>query len=527
MTVDQPLDPHAEPYPYVPGGWELPPEESLPGAAPEPARRQRWHFAPRSLTGRLVGGVVLLVVFIVFMTALATYFALKAFLYERIDDQLQPVAHSNVASFASCISGNRCVFATSGPGGLHSAQSQWFEVTDLSGNRLLPTSDDPLGYFRIIRLNADQSASLSASPGLHTVQTTDGYTLRVSVTLVKTSEGTFSVITGLSTGDVQRTLHNMLDALMAIGASAVLLAFVATSYGVRLSLRRLYMVTGTAREVAAELSPEGAGLDRRVPVDEPETEVGQLAVSVNTLLSAVETQFAARVASEDRMRQFLADASHELRTPLTSIKGYAELARMQENSGEPADYAGSLQRIENEGNRMSRLVEDLLTLARADQAKIEEAAAGWTVVDLTDLAWDAVEGARAVYPDRQISVSGPVGSLTYGDHDALLRIIRNLVTNAAVHTRAGGPIQVSVSREGPDEVIRVADAGPGLPPEEAAHVFERFWRADKSRARARGGSGLGLSIVASIVQAHGGSVRFDSSVETGSTVTVRLPAASQ
>jgi two-component system OmpR family sensor kinase len=292
---------------------------------------------------------------------------------------------------------------------------------------------------------------------------------------------------------------------------------------VRLSLRNLYRVTRTAREVAAELSPEGAGLDRRVPVSEPDSEVGQLAESMNTLLSAVETQFAARLDSERRMRQFLADASHELRTPLTSIRGYAELARMQRALGPDGvgTDADNLDRIESEGTRMSRLVEDLLTLARGDQGAVPEV----MPVDVDDLLDEIVAGSRAAFPEREFRCSSAGGLSVLGDHDQLLRAVRNLVTNAATHTAADGPIEVRAAAAGPGVVIEVSDAGPGLPPEEAAHVFERFWRADKARTRARGGSGLGLAIVASIVQAHRGTVQFQSTVQGGSTVSVWLPAA--
>jgi two-component system, OmpR family, sensor kinase len=262
-----------------------------------------------------------------------------------------------------------------------------------------------------------------------------------------------------------------------------------------------------------------------VPAGEPDTEVGQLAESMNTLLAAVEEQFAARVASEQRMRQFLADASHELRTPLTSIRGYAELARMQQAGGVETDYPGSLRRIESEGTRMSRLVDDLLTLARNDHPDGADGSTPREPVDVADLVHDAVDGARAGYPDRPITVSAAAGLTVIGDHDALLRVVRNLVTNAAVHTRDGGPVAVTAARDGEDVLVQVRDSGPGLPPEETAHVFERFWRADKARSRASGGSGLGLAIVASIVAAHGGTVSFASSVEAGSTVSVRLPIA--
>jgi two-component system OmpR family sensor kinase len=336
------------------------------------------------------------------------------------------------------------------------------------------------------------------------------------------------VATGLSTGEVEHTLQRLVRLEIIIGAAAVLIAFAATSWGVQRSLRNLYRVTGTAEEVAAELSPEGAGLDRRVPVVEEGTEVGRLAESVNTLLAAVETQFKARLESEQRMRQFLADASHELRTPLTSIRGYAELARMKRaaNDEKPVSGADDLDRIESEGTRMSRLVDDLLLLARGD-ADGEANLLQQAPVDLAGVLDDAVEGSRAAYPDRPIEVDVAELPAVLGDRDQLLRVIRNLITNAAVHTAPGRPILVRGFPAAYGVTVTVADGGPGLPPEQAAHVFERFWRADKARTRARGGTGLGLSIVAAVVAAHGGSVRFDSAVETGSTVTVWLPAATE
>jgi two-component system OmpR family sensor kinase len=321
----------------------------------------------------------------------------------------------------------------------------------------------------------------------------------------------------LDTSEEHQTLRQLVRLEIYIGGGALLVALFATSYGVGFSLRRLKRVTQTAQEVAAELSPDGAGLDRRVPVTEEGTEVGQLAESMNTLLAAVETQFAARLESENRMRQFLADASHELRTPLTSIRGYAELARMQRAAGNPAE--DNLGRIESEGTRMSRLVEDLLMLARRDH----EAVPRQELIDVAELIDDAVSGARAAFPDRQIELEAVPRYHVVGDPDQLVRVIRNVITNAVVHTTPGPPIRVRAVLDGPGIAIQVIDSGPGLPPDEAAHVFERFWRADKARTRVRGGSGLGLAIVASIAEAHGGAAHFESTVAGGSTVTVWLP----
>jgi two-component system OmpR family sensor kinase len=320
--------------------------------------------------------------------------------------------------------------------------------------------------------------------------------------------------------EVDHTLQRLLVLELAVGAGAVLLAAGLTSWGVRAGLRPLTRVTRTAQEVTAELSAAGSGLDRRVPGADPTTEVGKVASSVNTLLQAVETQFAARLRSEERMRQFLADASHELRTPLTSIRGYAELARLQGRATDSPD--DSMHRIEVEGTRMSRLVEDLLVLARGDQ----ESALQHEPVEVDKLLAEAAAAVSAAHPDRELSIAGSGGAVLVGDRDQLLRVLINLATNAAVHTREG-PIRLEAIRgrtpAGEAVALRVIDTGPGLPPEEAAHVFERFWRADKARSRAKGGSGLGMAIVAQIVAAHGGYVQFDSSVQAGTVVTVTLP----
>jgi two-component system OmpR family sensor kinase len=513
----EPLDPNWTP-PHDSGFWPPPPP---PGGAdvdaPQAPRRRHWRLAPHSLTGRLVAGVVTLVVLLVLATGIGTYFALRSFLLNRLDQQVAIAASGDLHRLFETGS------VTSAGPGVQAPQTVWAVAIDTSGTVLVA----PRGIgVEPMNLSArDRTNLLHRGGGPFTLHTVDGNELRVSTrtttaTALNTGQQFTAIVAiGLSTDELHRTLHRLVVLEWVIGSAAIVLAFAATAYGVRFSLRRLRTVSGTAHEVAAELSPEGAGLDRRVPVEASDTsEVGQLAESMNTLLSAVETQFAARLAHEEQMRQFLADASHELRTPLTSIRGYAELARMQREQG-GVDNAENLARIESEGTRMSRLVDDLLTLARTDQgaAPLHE----W--MDVADLLDEVVSGVRAAFPARRIDVSAPPGFGVVGDRDQLVRVFRNLVTNAAVHTRPDGPISVTATRDGNWATVRIADTGPGLPAEEAAHVFERFWRADKARTRARGGSGLGLAIVASIVQAHGGYVHFESTVERGSVVTVSLP----
>jgi two-component system, OmpR family, sensor kinase len=486
-----------------------------------PRRRRLWL---RSLTSRLVVGVVALVVVLVTAIGSGTYYFMRENLLNRFDQQLAYSAQQNAPFIERCIirgslSGSTQVqcFSNSPP----QAVREWVAVLASDGQVEGVVSG---ANVRTLKLSPAQAVSLARDPNQVTSTHFDGTDLRVTA---RASDTGLVVVTGLSTSDVDTTLGRLVSLEVIIGLAAVALAFGATSWGVRRSLRNLYQVTGTAQEVAAELSPEGAGLDRRVPVVEEGTEVGQLAESMNTLLSAVETQFAARLESEQRMRQFLADASHELRTPLTSIRGYAELARMQRaaNGETQSNSADNLDRIESEGTRMSRLVDDLLMLARGD-AEATTQTAQQEPVDIADLLDDAVAGSRAAFPDRPIDVEIAPVPFVLGDRDQLLRVVRNLINNAAVHTEAGRPIRVHGFADGGGAVVTVADGGPGLPPDEAAHVFERFWRADKARTRARGGSGLGLSIVAAIVRAHGGAVRFDSSVESGSTITLWLPAAS-
>ncbi|MGI8678429.1 MAG: sensor histidine kinase [Jatrophihabitans sp.] len=494
-------------------------DEALPGGASAgPALRQR-RRGPRSLTSKLVAGVVSLVVVLVGIVGTATYFSLKSFLDQRLDQQVELTATQNAGYFERCLrnpSPTEPKTFTCGSGPL--IRQEWVGALNPYSNEYF-TFSSTNQEIRQLDLSPSERQILEANEHSFLTVRVDGDELRVKA---QRSPGGLLVATGLSTDEVSRTLRQLVTLELVIGGAAIVVALLATTFGVRLSLRRLRRVTETAQEVAAELSPEGAGLERRVPDDEPGTEVGQLATSFNTLLAAVETQFGARLESEQRMRQFLADASHELRTPLTSIRGYAELTRMQRAAGGEDGSSDNLDRIEFEGTRMSRLVEDLLMLARGDGDSADRPMAR-ELIDVPGLLDDAASGTRAAFPARMITVDAEPGTHVIGDPDQLLRVVRNLVANAAVHTQLDRPIRVHSHAEQDGVTIQVIDGGPGLPADEAAHVFERFWRADKARTRARGGSGLGLSIVASIVRSHGGSVRFDSSVEGGSTVTVRLP----
>jgi len=238
------------------------------------------------------------------------------------------------------------------------------------------------------------------------------------------------------------------------------------------------------------------------------------------MLARIEESFAVRKTSEDKLRRFVADASHELRTPLTAIRGFAELHRQGAVSGEE-ETKQLLARIEGESIRMGSLVEDLLLLARLDQAREMEN----LPVDIAQVTKDAVASAQVAGPEHPISLIGDVDELyTLGDQHRIHQVVANLLANARTHTPVGTPITVSIAQSSDGVRIGVTDAGPGLSDEDQKRIFERFYRADSSRVRIDGeGSGLGLSIVDAVMKAHGGSVSVSSEIGKGSTFTLFFP----
>lgn len=324
-----------------------------------------------------------------------------------------------------------------------------------------------------------------------------------------------SVFVAQSLAGVDETSARLRVVFVLIGLLALLLIAFASRMVIRVGLRPLVAVEETAEKIAA------GDLSARLPDAKPDTEVGRLVTSLNAMLSRIEESFAARTASENKLRRFVADASHELRTPLTAIRGFAELHRQGAVKGEAAT-SELVGRIENESVRMGALVEDLLTLARLDQSRDLVLAP----VDLTHLVTEAAESARAAGPDHPITLDLPDESFILGDARKIHQVVANLLANARIHTPVGTPISVSIKSNDEGTSISIADAGPGLSQEDQARIFERFYRADPSRNRAREeGSGLGLSIVDSVMQAHGGKVIVTSKLGEGAIFTVFFPLA--
>jgi two-component system OmpR family sensor kinase len=243
------------------------------------------------------------------------------------------------------------------------------------------------------------------------------------------------------------------------------------------------------------------------------------------MLDRIESSFTAQQAaldekarSEDRLRRFVSDASHELRTPLTAVRGYADLYRTG-GLADPADLERAMDRIGTESRRMALLVDDLLLLARLDQGRPLRA----DRVDLSRLVRDAVTDARAVEPSRPIGGTVADGVAVIGDEDRIRQVVGNLLANVRVHTAAATPVEVALATAEGEAELRVVDHGPGIDREHGARVFDRFYRADPGRSRDRGGSGLGLSIVASITHALGGRLWHEATPGGGATFVVQLP----
>lgn len=487
------------------------------------AARAVWAATPLWL--RLVAAVLALVAVALGATGVATVTALHGYLLDQVDGQLRAAGEPVVRGLlhGAGLPPQAPVGERGGPGRFRLPSTFALAVTDESG-AVVAALESPLRAGQpgpaLPRLTPAQA--LAQHGHAMTVPATggDGQWRLLAIPLPDDS-GTLLVSTNLANVDA---ISARLTFLELITGGVVLVALAGVGYlVVRSSLRPLAEVKDTAGAIAA------GDLTRRVPEHPPRTEVGQLSSALNGMLAQIESAFrtqqaseAAARSSEERMRRFVADASHELRTPLTSIRGFAELYRQ----GAADDVARLMSRIESEADRMGLLVEDLLLLARLD-AQRELARAP---VDLVALAADAVHDARTLSPDRRVTLEVTHNGLVpvvLGDEARLRQVLGNLMTNALTHTPAGTPVTVGVGTEPGWAVLSVSDKGPGLAPEDAQRVFERFYRADSARTRSasRGGTGLGLSIVAALTAAHGGNAELDTAPGAGAVFRIRLPLA--
>lgn len=374
---------------------------------------------------------------------------------------------------------------------------------------------EPDAYAGLERLRAGADPVSVDLPGLG----------RYRLVAVATPDGSV-LVTGLPLEEVLDTSTSLLLITATATAAGCVVVLLAGGLVVRRAMRPLAQVTSTATRVRTlDLSRGEGAVPERVPDDIARLpdEVGEVASALNLMLDHVEGALSDRHRSETQVRQFVADASHELRTPLASIRGYAELVRRRPDPL-PDDVARALARVESEAGRMGGLVDDLLLLARLDAGREVDR----HPVDLVPVVVSALADAHAAGPGHHwtldLATDEPV--VVAGEEDRLHQVVANLLGNARVHTPPGTRVTLRLAVEGgpagPDAVVTVADDGPGVPEGLRATVFERFSRADSSRSRASGSTGLGLSIVAALVHAHGGTVTCPPTGR-GARFEVRLP----
>jgi two-component system OmpR family sensor kinase len=471
-----------------------------------------------SLRRRLVLGLLMLAATGLLILDFVSYTALSSYLSDRVDEQVVnalpavgraltegPIGAGPGGDLPPLPEG----FPPAGDQAFGPPQGAYGELRSADGSVIRYRSFDSGGDDATPVLPADITA-LPIGTTIDVPSSGGGSDFRVAVSPVPDSSDL--TIAAIPLTDLDQTL-SQLRMIEIIVTLAVLSALAALStWGVRIGVRPLARIEATARSIA------GGDLTGRVEDVDERTEAGRLGIAFNEMLARIERAFAEQRASEERLRRFLADASHELRTPLSSIRGYAELFRLGA-AADPDDLARSMSRIESESERMSGLVDDMLTLARLDEVReaIRER------VDLSRLAEEACSDTRAAAPERDVSLEAAAGAVVIGDPDQLRQLISNLLRNAVSHAPEGA-IAVRVARGSGEVTLEVRDHGPGLPEGSQEVVFERFWRAGEARDRASGGAGLGLAIVSAVALAHGGRVSAENAKDGGARFRVALPA---
>ena len=473
-----------------------------------------------SLRSRLLLATLVVVAIGIGTSDFVAHASLKNYLIKQVDTQLTGVANGSVGRLnragiepnANEDDANGSPFRIVRP--LRGVPTETLvTLLDSNGNELGRLGGDITNSSQTMRFNGFTTAKVAATKGLpFTVKgVKDGGDTRAIAQVLPTGLG--SIVVAVSLAGVDRTLHEMTWLFLLISLIILVLIAFLSRFIIRISLRPLSEVEGTAAAIAA------GDLSARLPDNNPKTEVGKLTRSLNTMLSRIEESFAVRVASESKLRQFVADASHELRTPLTAIRGFAELHRQGAVEGveKTKELIG---RIEKESIRMGSLVEDLLLLARMDEAR----PVSMEPVDLTHVLEECIASASAAGPDHPITADIEPDIFVLGDNKRIHQAIANLLANARTHTPLGTKITVRAKSGKDDTRVSVSDEGPGLSPADQKKIFERFFRADPSRQRSSGeGSGLGLSIVDAIMKLHGGSVSVESELGRGATFTLTFP----
>ena len=482
-----------------------------------PLSRVRTPLSLWSLRNRLILAAVFLASLAIIASDFAANTALRSYLISQVDNQLFSISSGSLERLDRAgiapqteFEESRSPFRVLQPiRGVPTSTS--LTLLDREGNLIGQVGGELAGQnFGVTGLKVSQVEKYENKP--FTIEG-EGRNPDVRALALVLPTGMGSVIAANSLEEVDKTLSQLRFLFFFLGLIAILLTALVSRWIIAISLRPLDKVEETAEAIAA------GDLSARLPAAKPDTEVGRLTTSLNMMLSRIEQSFTVKVESENKLRRFVADASHELRTPLTAIRGFAELHRQGAVSGEEKTKE-LISRIEGESIRMSSLVEDLLLLARLDQARELD----FEPVDLNTLIVEVVASAKAAGPDHPIELNLPQQELfVLGDSRRIHQVVANLLANARTHTSLGTKIYVTARQTLAEVIIEVADNGPGLSKSDQERIFERFFRADPARVRNSGeGSGLGLSIVDAVMKAHGGYVSVKSELDKGATFTLHF-----
>jgi two-component system OmpR family sensor kinase len=469
-----------------------------------------------SLRTRLIIGTIVLLTLGLVLADIAGVVLFRYFQLQQVDDQLQApfsaTAPEQLRSWLSqaCASSNTVELAPLPTN---------FTVLALDAEgRVTCRVPEPLADGVPMDLTPQQLADAADTGTILTLVQTPVKISAWRAKIVRFDDG-YAVL-AMSLADADASVSRLGRITLSVGAIILAIAAGAVVAVVRIALRPLTRIEATAGQIAA------GDLSQRIDVGSTRTEIGRLASSLNSMLAQIEAAFAERDQTEDRLRRFVADASHELRTPLATIRGHAELVR-QGVAHTPEEVTRVAGRIESETIRMTSLVEDLLLLARLDTTRVLEQ----RPIDLLTLAVDAVNDTRVREPERSISIANPTEPpwreappIVLGDDARLQQVLTNLLSNAVKHTPTGTPVEVEVGVQGDRVRLSIIDHGPGLRVGNEERVFERFFREDAGRGRGQGGGvGLGLSIAWTLVEKHGGALRYVPTPGGGSTFEIRLP----
>ena len=483
------------------------------GTDERPTLAQRW--ADVSLRTKITGVTVFILSLGLIVAGIGTQSFLRPQLINVQDAELRQIRSSP----ADILAPGANTAALSSYDVRNASNRYYVAVLDAEG-QLLHDNDQPADK-RIVpelpRLTVEWVQATGDS--VFAVTSSDGVEWRTVTIPILSADGSTggTLVIASSTANANQVMARFAIVFTGFSLAVLLLGAALTRILVTTTFAPLAEVERTALEISR------GDFSKRIMVSSPHTEVGHLGQSLNVMLDHIDDSFSDRARTIEQMRRFIGDAGHELRTPLVSVRGYAELYRMGALQDEE-QISQAMERIEKEAIRMTSLVEDLLALARLDERRPLKL----TPLSLNSLAADAALDARAQAPDREVTVVEDAGApVVTGDEHRVLQVMTNLIGNALRYSPEGSPLEIVVGSDGGRQVgwFEIVDHGEGIPEQFRTKIFDRFWRADNSRNRETGGSGLGLSIVQSIVSAHRGSVAATETPGGGATFRVELPLA--